>query len=78
MGDLTASLPNLVHLLRRLGHWKYCRSKHRFLGLRAQQVWPGVRVMSPLEAQGDRGEDGACETSHAWGVPPWPSTAPCL
>src|SRR5205085_7434553 len=69
MGDLTASLPNLVHLQRRLGHGKDCRRKHRFLGLHAPQAWPGVRVTSSLEAQGDRGEEGACETSHAWGVP---------
>jgi hypothetical protein len=54
---------------RRLGHWMYSRRKQRFLGRRAQQAWPGVRVTASLEAQGDRGEDGACETSHAWGVP---------
>jgi hypothetical protein len=69
MGDLTASLPNLVHRQRRLGHWKDCQRKKRFLGLHAQQAWPGVHVRSSLEAQEDRGEDGACATSHAWGVP---------
>ena len=33
---------------RRVGYCMDCRRKHRFLGLRAQQAWHGVRVTSSL------------------------------